>query len=428
MLKLTIKYTHGRTVYKRYIIKALPIFFNREFYKNTYIEELENKFKEFIGIKYAIATSSARFAIHLIFKCLDFEKGKTEIIIPAYMPRIVAGALKAIGLKLVFVDIDPRNLNIDSNKIEEKITKNTKYILIVHLNGIPCDIDNITKIAKKYNLFLIEDSAQAFNATYKGKKVGSFGYASVISFSKFKNFNTCGGGMVLTNDKILNDKIRKEIEKLPHPGRLKTCKFIYDALIDSILRTNTIHRFIYLPIMNFSIKIGLMNRKKLLKIIFRGRNSGHIKSVLNIEEFYRVFGLKYTNLQAKMGLSEFSDSKFWKRIKQNDDNVNMLHEKIGATTFLTKDIEPCYFFCFIQIKNPKKIYEQLAKEKIQTNYFRYPNLIQEKILGDQKKQYPIVEKTITNMLYLPFRHPLKQRDIKKIIEKLKKFNPEIIKY
>jgi dTDP-4-amino-4,6-dideoxygalactose transaminase len=129
-----------------------------------------------------------------------------------------------------------------------------------------------------------------------------------------------------------------------------------------------------------------------------------------------------------MGLSELSDSKFWKRIKQNDDNVNMLHEKIGATKFLTKDIKPCYFFCFIQIKNPKRIYEQLAKEKIQTNYFRYPNLIQEKILGDQKKHYPIVEKAITNMLYLPFRHPLKPRDINKIIEKLKKLNPEIIKY
>lgn len=424
---MIIRYTHGRSVYKRYIIKALPILFSRKFYKNNYVEELEKKFKEFIGVKYAIATSSARFAIHLIFKCLDFEKGKTEIIIPAYMPRIVAGTLKAIGLKLVFVDIDPYNLNIDSDKIEEKITQNTKYILIVHLHGIPCDMDNITKIAKKYNLFLIEDSAQAFNATYKGKKMGSFGYASVISFSKYKNFNTCGGGIVLTNDKILNDKIRKEIEKLPHPGRLKTCKFVYDAFIDSILRTNSIHRFIYLPIINSSMRLGLISRKKLLKIIFRGRNAGNLKSVLNIKEFYRVFGIKYTNLQAKMGLSEFSDRKFWNRIKRNDDNVNLLHEKIGATKFLTKDIKPSYFLCFIQIKNPKKIYEQLTKEKIQSNYFRYPNLIQEDLLGDQKKQFPVVEKTITNMLYLPFRQHLKQRDIIKITEKLKKLKPEIIK-
>ena len=422
-----MKYIHGRTVYKRYIIKALPILFNQKFYKNNYVEELENKFKEFIGIKYAIATSSARFAIHLIFKCLDFEKGKTEILIPAFMPRIVAGTLKASGLKLVFVDIDPYNLNIDPDKIEEKITKNTKYILIVHLHGIPCDIDKITKIAKKHNLTLIEDSAQAFNATYKGKKVGSFGYVSVISFSKFKNFNTCGGGMVLTNDKILNDKIRKEIKKLPHPGRFRTFKYIYDAFLDSILRTNSIRRFIYLPILSFLMKIGLMNRKKLIKITFRGRHSGDIKSVLNIKEFYRVFGLKYTNLQAKMGLSELSDRKFWKRIKRNEDNVNLLYEEMGATNFLTKDIKPSYFLCFLQIKNPKKIYEQLEKEKIQSNYFRYPNLIQEKLLGDQKKQYPVIEKTIANILYLPFRSHLKKRDIIKMTDKLKKLKTEIIK-
>ena len=72
-----MKYTNGRTVYKRYIIKALPILLGRKFYKKNYVEKLENKFKEFIGIKYVIATSSARFGIHLIFKCLDFEKGKT---------------------------------------------------------------------------------------------------------------------------------------------------------------------------------------------------------------------------------------------------------------------------------------------------------------------------------------------------------------
>ena len=152
---MPLKYTHGRAVYKRYIIKALPILLSRKFYNNNYIRKLENRFKEFIGTKYAIATSSARFGIYLIFKCLDFEKGKTEIIIPAYMPRIVAGTLKAIGLKIVFVDIDPRNLNIDSNKIEEKITKNTKYILIVHLHGIPCDIDKITKnILEMYEIVI----------------------------------------------------------------------------------------------------------------------------------------------------------------------------------------------------------------------------------------------------------------------------------
>jgi dTDP-4-amino-4,6-dideoxygalactose transaminase len=129
-----------------------------------------------------------------------------------------------------------------------------------------------------------------------------------------------------------------------------------------------------------------------------------------------------------MGLLEFSDRKFWKRIKQNNDNVNLLHEKIGATKFLTKDIKPSYFLCFIQTKNPKRITELLAKERILTNYYRYPNLIQERLLGDQKKQYPVVEKIISNMLYLPFRNHLKQRDILKISEKLKKLKPELIKY
>ncbi|GAI13233.1 unnamed protein product, partial [marine sediment metagenome] len=131
-----------------------------------------------------------------------------EIIMPVF--TIISCALAAIynGVKPVFVDSEPRTYTIDTTKIEEKITKNTRVIMPVHIYGHPCDMDPIYKIAEKYNLIIIEDAAETHGAEYKGKKCGSLGDISCFSFYANKIITTGEGGMLLTNDKNYAEKAR----------------------------------------------------------------------------------------------------------------------------------------------------------------------------------------------------------------------------
>jgi len=169
------------------------------------VEEFERKFAKYIGVKYAIATSSGTTALYLALLAHGIGKGD-EVITTPFSFIASSNAILCCGAKPVFVDIG-EDFNINPDLIKKKITKKTRAILPVHLFGYPCDMNKIMKIAKKYNLAVIEDACQAHGASIKGKKVGSFG-TGCFSFYPTKNM-TCGeGGMVTTNDKKIAEKVR----------------------------------------------------------------------------------------------------------------------------------------------------------------------------------------------------------------------------
>lgn len=171
------------------------------------VEEFEEAFAEYIGTKYCIGVGSGLDALTIAIHACDFPKD-TEIIVPSntYIATILAVVRN--GFRPVLVEPDIRTYNIDPNKIEEKITKKTRAIIVVHLYGKPCDMDPIMEIANRYNLVVIEDAAQAHGAKYKGRRVGSFGIGC-FSFYPTKNLGALGdGGAITTNDENLAKKIR----------------------------------------------------------------------------------------------------------------------------------------------------------------------------------------------------------------------------
>lgn len=172
-----------------------------------FINEFEQKFAEFVGVKHAISCSNGTVSLHLIMLGLGIGEGD-EVIMPTLTYIATANAVKYCGAIPVFVDCIPGTFNIDPAKIEEKITDKTKAIMPVHLYGLSSDMDPIMKIAKKHNITVIEDAAEAHGAEYKGQRVGSIGH--VGSFSFFGNkIITCGeGGMVTTNDTALYEKMK----------------------------------------------------------------------------------------------------------------------------------------------------------------------------------------------------------------------------
>lgn len=168
--------------------------------------ELEKKVAEFCGVKYAIGVNSGTDALYIALRSLDLKEGD-EVITTSLSWIATANAIALTGATPVFVDIN-EDFNIDVSKIEEAITPKTKAIVPVHFTGKISDMDKIISIAEKYNLNVVEDAAQAFGATYKGKKAGSFGKVSSFSMNPMKVFAACGeSGMVVTDDKNIYDKL-----------------------------------------------------------------------------------------------------------------------------------------------------------------------------------------------------------------------------
>ncbi|PKL18929.1 MAG: aminotransferase DegT [Spirochaetae bacterium HGW-Spirochaetae-5] len=173
----------------------------------SYIEKFEHAFAEYCGVKYGVAVCNGTAALHLAITSLGIGPGD-EVIIPDFTMVASAFAVCYSGAKPVFVDADICTWNIDTNKIEEKITTNTKAIMPVHIFGNMCSMDKIAEIANKHNLFIIEDAAEAHGAEYKGKKAGSFSDIAAFSFFANKNITTGEGGMIITGDEELYKKAK----------------------------------------------------------------------------------------------------------------------------------------------------------------------------------------------------------------------------
>ena len=167
------------------------------------VAELEKQIAAISDCKFAIGVSSGTDALLVSLMSLDIGSGD-EVITTPFTFFATAGCIARLGAKPVFVDIDAKTYNINPSLIEKAITKKTKAIIPVHLYGQMADMDPITDIAKKHNLFVIEDAAQSISSTYKGRKAGSVGTCGAFSFYPTKNLSGIGdGGMVVTNNEKL---------------------------------------------------------------------------------------------------------------------------------------------------------------------------------------------------------------------------------
>jgi perosamine synthetase len=172
-----------------------------------YITDFESKFSAYCGCNYGVSVSNGTVALQLALIALGIGKGD-EVIVPDLTFVATANSVTYTGAKPVFVDCDEKTWTIDVKKIKEKINEKTKAIMPVHLYGHPCDMDPILKLAKEHNLFVVEDAAEAHGAEYKGKKVGSIGDVGCFSFYGNKILTTGEGGMCITNDEKLANRMR----------------------------------------------------------------------------------------------------------------------------------------------------------------------------------------------------------------------------
>jgi len=229
------------------------------------VEEFEKSFAKYCGVKYGVAVNNGTAALHMALTALGIKRGD-EVITTPLSCVATTNPIVYLDAKPVFVDVEPTTLNVNPALVEKKITRKTRVILPVHLFGHPVDLDPLMEVAQKHDLPVIEDAAQAHGARYKGKKVGSLGHISCFSFYADKLITTVEGGMALTNDEELAEKMRL----LRRFGMNKHEKF-YHPILGYNYKLSDIHA-----------AIGLVQLRKLDNYIERKRaNIEYLRSRLD---------------------------------------------------------------------------------------------------------------------------------------------------
>jgi dTDP-4-amino-4,6-dideoxygalactose transaminase len=204
ILDLQKQYEEIRGEVEKEVLKVLA---SGRYILGENVQKLEKDIAKYCGTSRAVGVASGTDALYIALKALDIGPGD-EVITVSFTFIATVEAISYVGATPVFVDINPKTFNMDVSELEKKITPKTKAIIPVHLYGQPADMDPIIEVAKKYNLFVVEDCAQAIGATYKGRKVGSIGDIGCFSFFPTKNLGGVGdGGMVTTNSDYLADRL-----------------------------------------------------------------------------------------------------------------------------------------------------------------------------------------------------------------------------
>jgi dTDP-4-amino-4,6-dideoxygalactose transaminase len=341
---------------KKMLVHFIRVMSEGRFILGSELEEFEKKFATYCNVNYTVGVSDGTSAIFLALKALGIKEGD-EVITTAMTFNATAEAISQNGAKPVFVDINPNTLSIDPKNIANAITSKTKAILPVHLYGIPAPMDEIMKIARQKNLFVVEDCAQAHGSTYKGKKMGTFGDIGAYSFMPAKNLGSYGdAGAIVTNKKEYADHIKK----LRNHGR--TTKYVHDML-------------------------------------------GYNKRMDNLQAVVLLEKLPYLDRwnKKRREIALYYDTKLNSNIK-----------KIKAPF----ETESNYYTYTILVKNRTNLMKKLAKVGIETGiYYPLPLHLQPMYhyLNYKKGDLPIVEKASDEVLSLPVHPFLSDREISKVI-------------
>jgi perosamine synthetase len=185
--------------------------------EGPFIAEFERRFASYIGVQHGVAVANGSAALDIALQALDFAPGD-EVIMPTFTIISPAQSVVRAGAIPVLVECDDTTWNMDVTQIESKITSKTKAILVVHIYGLPVDMDSVISLAKKYGLKIIEDAAEMHGQTYNGRMCGDLGDISIFSFYPNKHVTTGEGGMILSNDKVLAERCKKLRNLAFEPG------------------------------------------------------------------------------------------------------------------------------------------------------------------------------------------------------------------
>ena len=348
--------------------KELREAFERVYNRSWYIEGEEDKnfeenFAKYCNTKYCVGVGNGLDALMLALKALNIGEGD-EVIVPSNTYIATALAVTYVGATPIFVEPDIKTFNINPEKIEEKITEKTKAIISVHLYGQPCQMDKIMEIAKKHNLYVVEDCAQAHGAKFNGQVIGSFGDVGCFSFYPGKNLGALGdAGAVVTNNKEIADKVRA---------------------------------------------LGNYGSDYKYHHIYKGNNS-------RLDELQAAF------LDAKLPLLDKVNNE---RRRVANRYLNEINNDKIILPFVVDNVEPVWHIFGIRSKERDELEKYLNDNGIKTNkHYPIPMHLQEcyKDLNIKQGELPIAEEISKTELSIPMYYGMTDEEIEYVIDIINKF-------
>lgn len=329
--------------------------------EGPFVAKFEENFSSYLGRLYGISVCNGSVALEVALAAIGIEPGD-EVILPTFTIISCAAAIVRAGAIPVLVDSDPNTWNMDCTQIEAKISTRTKAIMVVHIYGLPVDMDPILEVAKKYNLRIIEDAAQMHGQTYKGKKCGSFGDISTFSFYPNKHITTGEGGMVVTDDESLAVRCRSFRNLCFKPEK----RFVHDELGWNFRMSN------------LQAALGLAQLERLDHFIQLKRKMGALYSKLlqNVDK-----------IQLPVSKTDYADNIYW---------------VFGVVLSDESQLNADY------------VMKKLNEKRIGTRPFFYP-MHQQPVFHKMglfnSDKYNVAEKLATKGFYLPSGLALTEEDI-----------------
>lgn len=348
---------------KKYILECIDTGWISS--EGEFIKQFETQFSAYIGMNHGIAVSNGSAALDIAIQALNLGSGD-EVIMPTF--TIISPALSIVraGATPVLVDCDPLTWNMDVRQIEANITPNTKAILVVHIYGLPVDMDPVLDLCKKHKLKLIEDAAEMHGQTYKGRMCGSFGDISIFSFYPNKHITSGEGGMILTNDATLSERCKKLRNLAFEPGR----RFIHHELGWNYRMTN------------MQAAIGLAQLENISKHLVRKREIGHYYD----DRFKHI-----SAVQLPIPKTPYAENIYWVYaiVAPTEERGQFLIQELSKMNIGTRP----FFWC---------MHEQPVFQKM--GLFK-------------GERYPHSEKIARNGFYLPSGLGLSQADLEFVADK-----------
>ena len=370
---------------------ALGVLSSANYIMGKTVTDFEKEFADFVGVKHAISVGNGTDALVLALKSMGIGEGD-EVITTPFTFFATAEAISAVGATPVFVDVNKETFNIDVTKIEEKITSKTKAIMPVHIFGQSADMDEINEIAKKHNLYVIEDACQAVGGKYKGRKIGTLGDVACFSFFPTKNLGCAGdGGMIVTND----DKIATIARALRTHGSGENGQKAYNLLnnIEEEVKTaEGANDTVYNPLKYYNYLIGFNTRLDAIQA-----------SILSV----KLKEIDSWNAKRREIVELYNEAL------QNSDLV----------TPVAKDYnEHVYHMYILQSENREEVLTKLKEAGIATGvYYPVPLHLQKvyKDLGYKEGDMPVSEYLSHRTFAIPVYPELTKEQVEYIISKVK---------
>ena len=388
MNKIGVGYASVTELEKKYVIDALE---SQRLSQGKYVAKFEKEFAAMHELKYGVMCNSGTSALDLAFATLkevDNWDENTEVLCPAITFIATSNAVLHVGLKVKFVDVDPVTYNMNPDEIEKHITPNTKCIVPVHTFGMPCDMEKIMSIAKKHNLRVVEDCAEAHFAKVNGRTIGSFGDIACYSTYVAHTITTGVGGIVCTNNREYMEILRSLVAH----GRACTCERCIASdgkqVCPKRMQTDMDRRFMFVR-MGYSYRVG------------------ELEGALGLAQIERkddIMCKRHENAQYMIkGLEKY---KFLIQLPRHPENIEHTYMMFPIVIRENSGI------------NYREFIEYLEKSNIETRPM-LPLLnqpIYKTIFGDIEKDYPVAEYIDHNGFYVGCHHGMSKEDLDNLIE------------